>query len=111
MGTMDSAADGDSLVAVYDSAQFQALQRRSNVFIVWTSVAFYGWWLLLILLAAFAPDFFRKGIHGSFNVGLLFVTLSFLIVVAISALYLRFARTRLDPLSEQIRGDLEGDLR
>ncbi|MEU6008143.1 DUF485 domain-containing protein [Streptomyces sp. NPDC047453] len=113
MGTMDSAAeaDGNRYVAVYDSAQFKDLRRRSNTFIAWASVIFYGWWLLVLLLAAFVPDFFRKGLGGPMNVGLLFVLLSLALVVTVSAVYLRFARTRLDPLSERIRADLEGDLR
>jgi len=111
MDTMGSAAAGDRYVAVYESTQFKALQRRSHTFTAWASVIFFGWWFLVILLAAFVPDFFRKGLGGPMNVGLLFVLLSLHLVVAISVVYLRFARTRLDPLSEQIRADLEGDLR
>lgn len=111
MGTTGPAAAGDRYVAVYESTQFKALRRRSNTFIAWASAIFYGWWLLVILLGAFVPDFFRKGLGGPMNVGLLFVFLSLNLVVAISVVYLRFARTRLDPLSEQIRADLEGDLR
>jgi uncharacterized membrane protein (DUF485 family) len=111
MGTLSSAADGDRYLAVYDSAQFKVLRRRSNAFIIWASVILSGWWILFLLLAAFAPDFFRQGIGGPMNVGLLFVALSMNLVAAIAAVYLRFARTRLDPLSEQIRAELEGDLR
>jgi uncharacterized membrane protein (DUF485 family) len=111
LGTMDLTADADRYVAVYDSAQFKALRRRSNTFIAWASVIFYGWWFIVILLAAFAPGFFRKGLGGPMNVGLLFVSLSMGLVVAICAVYLRLARTRLDPLSERIRADLEGELR
>jgi uncharacterized membrane protein (DUF485 family) len=111
MGTVNPAADGDRYLAVYDSAQFTALRRRSNTFIAWTGFIFYGWWLLVILLAAFVPEFFRKGLGGPMNVGLLFVLLSFALVTAVTTLCLRFARTRLDPLSEQIRADVEGDLR
>lgn len=111
MGTMDSAAGGDRYVAVYESAQFQDLRRRSNAFIVWGSVAFFGWWFLVILLAAFAPAVLRTGLGGPMNVGLLFIGLSMAFVVVLAAVYMRYARTRLDPLSEQIRADLEGDLR
>jgi len=111
MGTTGSAAAGDRYVAVYDSAQFKALRRRSNTFIIWASVAFYGWWLLVIVLAAFVPDLLRQGLGGPMNVGLLCILLSLALVVAISVAALRFARTRLDPLSEQIRADLEGDPR
>jgi len=111
VGTIDSATYQDRYVAVYDSARFKVLQRRSNTFIIWASVVFYGWWLLVILLAAFVPDFFRTGLAGPVNVGLLFVFLSVNFVTVMSVVYLRFARTRLDPLSEQIRAELEGDFR
>jgi uncharacterized membrane protein (DUF485 family) len=111
MGTTDSLADADRYVAVHDSAQFKALRRQSNSFILWASVIFFGWWFLGCALAAFVPDFFRRGIGGPMNVGLLFVLLSFASVVTTAAVYMRYARTRLDPLSEQIRADLEGDLR
>lgn len=111
MGKVDPGADGDRYAAVFDSAQFKALSRRSNTFIAWASGIFYGWWILVILLAAFAPDFFRTGLGGPMNVGLLFVGISFALVVVVSVVALRFAGSRLDPVSEQIRADLEGDLR
>lgn len=110
MGTMRSAASGDRYLAVYDSAQFKTLRRRSDAFIVWASVTFYGWWFLVVVLATFVPDFFRKDVVGPVNVGLLAVFVSLHLVLAIAVVYLRFARTRLDPLSERIRADLEGSL-
>jgi uncharacterized membrane protein (DUF485 family) len=111
MGTMDTAAEGDRYVAVYNSAEFTALRRKSNGFIAGTSVIFYGWWFIGILLAAFAPDFYRQELVGPINVGLVYVFLSLNVVMAVTVGYLRFARTRLDPLSERIRADLEGELR
>jgi len=111
MSTMDSAGKGDRYAAVYDSPQFTTLRRRSNTFLAWSSATFYGWWLLVILLAAFVPSLFRVKLGGPVNIGLVAVFVSLHLVVAISVVYLRFARTRLDPLSEQIRAELEGDLR
>jgi uncharacterized membrane protein (DUF485 family) len=111
MATVDSAADDDRYQAVYDSAEFQDLRRRSNTFIGWTAAVFYGWWLLVIALAAFVPSFFATSIGGPMNVGLVAVMISFALVVAVSALSLRHARTQLDPLSDRIRADVEGDLR
>lgn len=110
MSTANSAGD-DRYVAVHASAQFRALRRQSNALTIWASVTFLGWWFLTILLAAFAPDFFRQGIGGPMNVGLLFILLSFAVVVATAAVHMRYASSRLDPLSEQIRADLEGDPR
>jgi uncharacterized membrane protein (DUF485 family) len=114
-GDMDTGGSaitaGDRYSAVYDSARFQALQRRSNTFIGWASVLFYGWWFTGIVLAAFAPGVFRQGLGGPFNVGILFLVLSFALVAVVSLLYMRFATNRLDPTGEQIRADLEGGLR
>lgn len=111
MGTMNLPADDDRYVAVHDSARFKALRRQSNAFIRRASVIFFGWWFLGCALATFVPEFFRQKLGDTMNVGLLFVLLSFAFVVTLSGVYLRYARTRLDPLSEQIRADLEGDLR
>ena len=111
MATVDSAADGDRYQAVYDSAEFKDLRRRSNRFIGWTAAAFYGWWLLVIMLAAFVPGFFATSIGGPMNIGLVVLMISFALVLAVSTLSLRHARTQLDPLSDRIRADAEGDLR
>jgi uncharacterized membrane protein (DUF485 family) len=111
MATVDSAADADRYQAVYDSSEFKDLRRRSNRFIGWTAAIFYGWWLLVIFLGAFAPDVFRTKITGPMNVGLVVLMVSFALVLAVSAVSLRHARTQLDPLSDRIRADVEGDLR
>ena len=111
MGTVDSAAEGDRYIAVSESAQFKVLRRKSNVFIAWTAALFYGWWLAVIGLAAFVPDFFRSGVVGPINVGLLFVLVSFFLVVVVSTVSLRYARTQLDPLSDRIRAEVEGNPR
>jgi len=111
MSTTSSEVARDRYVAVHGSTQFKALQRRSNTFIVWASAVFYGWWFLVVVLAAFFPKVLRQGLGGPLNVGLLFIFISLNLVVVLSGVYLRFARTQLDPLSEKIRADLEGDLR
>lgn len=107
MGAVDSAPD-DRYTAVYDSARFTALRRKSDSFIGWTAAAFYGWWLITIGLAAFVPDFFRTSIGGPLNVGLLFVLISFALVMVVSTMALRYARTQLDPLADEVRADVEG---
>ncbi|GAA4444158.1 DUF485 domain-containing protein [Phytohabitans houttuyneae] len=111
MGPTDSAAASERYVAAYESTQFQDLRRRSNTFIVWASVIFYGWWFVGIALAAFVPEIYRTGLGGPMNVGLLFLILSFALVAVVTVAYMRYASTRLDPVSERIRADLEGGLR
>ncbi|MFI7702189.1 DUF485 domain-containing protein [Nonomuraea sp. NPDC049480] len=111
MGTTRSLPDGDRYVAVHDSARFKALRRQLQTFTLWASVAFTGWWLLTILLGALAPDFYRQTVVGNLNVGTLFVLGTFVLVLVITPMYLKYARTRLDPVADQIRADLEGDPR
>ncbi len=111
MGTTSSLSDGDRYVAIHDSARFKALRRQLQTFTLWASVAFTGWWFLTILLGALAPGFYRQTVAGNVNVGMLFVLVTFVLVLVITPIYLRYARTRLDPLAEQIRADLEGDPR
>ncbi|MEV4807748.1 DUF485 domain-containing protein [Nonomuraea sp. NPDC049421] len=108
MGTTNSLPDGERYVAVHGSARFKALRRQSQSFTLWASVVFTGWWFLTILLGAYAPSFYRQTVIGNVNVGLLFVLVSFALVLVITLLHLRHARTRLDPLAEQIKADMEG---
>lgn len=111
MGTTSSRADGDRYVAVHDSARFRDLSRQLQTFTLWASVAFTGWWLLAIVLGAFAPGFYSLTVAGPVNVGMLFVLGTFVLVLVLIPMYLKYARTRLDPLATQIRADLEGDPR
>jgi uncharacterized membrane protein (DUF485 family) len=111
MATVAPTEVTDRYLALYENSRFTTLRHRSNTLIAWTSAAFYGWWLLVIMLAAFVPSFFRGRLVGPVNVGLLFVFLSLTLVVVVSVVVVRLARTRLDPISELIQADVEGDLR
>jgi uncharacterized membrane protein (DUF485 family) len=107
----NSVTADDRYVAAYNSMEFTALRRRSNAFLTGACVFFYGWWFAGILLATFVPDFFRQKLGGPVNVGLLYVFLTLTLVLVVAVVYLRFASTRLDPASEEIRVALEGDPR
>ncbi|WBB50426.1 DUF485 domain-containing protein [Verrucosispora sp. WMMA2044] len=111
MAKRNSPSNSDRYSAVHDSAQFTVLRRNAQTFTLRACVAFTGWWFLAILLGAYAPGFYRRTIVGSFNVGLLFVLVTFALVLAITVAYLKYARTRLDPLADEIRAEFEGNLR
>lgn len=111
MGATKSLPDDERYVAVHDSARFKDLRRKWQVFTLRATVTFVGWWFLSIGLGAFRPSFYTVRVVGSLNVGLIFVLVTFALVLVIITSYLRYARTRMDPLGEQIRADLEGDLR
>ena len=60
-----------------------------------------------MLLAAFATDFMGQRVWGDITVGLLFGLGQFVTTFAITMAYVSFANRKLDPLSAEIREDLE----
>jgi uncharacterized membrane protein (DUF485 family) len=111
MGTTNSLSEGERYAAVYDSTRFKALRHEFSRFAVPATVVFVGWWFLAILLGAYAPGFFGLSVIGSVNVGTLAIMVTFALVIVIAAMYFKHARTRLDPLADEIRADAEGGLR
>ncbi|MEV0134076.1 DUF485 domain-containing protein [Dactylosporangium sp. NPDC050688] len=111
MGTSNSLSDGERFVAIHDSTRFTALRHQYRRFAAPASVVFIGWWVLASLLGAYAPGFYRQTVIASVNVGMLVVLGTFVLVLVIAAMYLRYARTQLDPAADQIRADAEGGTR
>jgi uncharacterized membrane protein (DUF485 family) len=69
---------------------------------------FISWYFLFVIVAVFAPSFMRIGVFGTINVGLCFGALQFASTFTIAVCYRRWARRRLDPLSDKLRNRLEG---
>ena len=57
---------------VQRSPEFQALRRRFRAFVFPMTGLFLAWYLLYVLLAAYAPDFMGIRVAGNITVGLLF---------------------------------------
>ncbi len=68
---------------------------------------FLAWYLLYVLLAAFAPHVMAVPIVGHVNVGLIFGLLQFVSTFAITMGYVHFANRHLDPVSTRIREQVE----
>lgn len=94
-------------VAVQRSQEFQELKNRFRRFVFPLSVAFLVWFLLYVLLAAYAHDFMARPLLGNINVGIVLGLGQFVSTFIITMLYVRFAGRRLDPISTSIRADLE----
>jgi len=93
---------------VQRSAEFTELRRRLRGFVFPMTAAFLAWYLLYVLMATYARGFMSQKVVGNINVGLIFGLLQFVSTFVITALYVRYANNRLDPLSGQIRTQLEG---
>jgi uncharacterized membrane protein (DUF485 family) len=111
MSTTNSLPDAERYVATHDSTRFQTLRHRYQRFAVPASLIFVGWWFISILLGAYAPGFFGLTVFADVNVGTLFVMVAFALVLVIAGMYLKYARTELDPLADEVRAEAEGGLR
>ncbi|MBB4685608.1 uncharacterized membrane protein (DUF485 family) [Amycolatopsis jiangsuensis] len=92
---------------VHESAEFRQLRARLRRFVFPMAVLFLAWYLLYVLLADYAHGFMSTKLAGNFTVGLLFGLLQFVSTFVITALYVRYANRKLDPLAERIRDDIE----
>ncbi|MFE3198741.1 DUF485 domain-containing protein [Embleya sp. NPDC059237] len=87
--------------------RFGALKRRQRSFIFPVTAAFLSWFLLYVVMSAYARDFMAKELMNHINVALVFGLLQFVSTFLIAWAYSRFARTRLDPVATELREELE----
>jgi uncharacterized membrane protein (DUF485 family) len=102
-------ATGPDWAKIQESAEFTELRRRLRGWAFPMTVAFLVWYLLYVLLSAYAHGFMSTKLWGNINVGLVFGLLQFVSTFLIAGLYVRHANRKLDPLSDKIRGDIEGE--
>ncbi|GLZ46503.1 clumping factor B [Actinomycetospora sp. NBRC 106375] len=96
---------------VQSSPEFAALRGRWRRFIFTMSAVFLAWFLVYVLLAAYARDFMNTRIGDSnITVGLIMGLLQFVSTFAIATIYVRFADKHLDPEAERLRRQVEEKL-
>lgn len=108
MNPAGQVAAGELWSSTQDSVEFAALRRRLYRFVFPVSAFFLGWYLLYVVLADYAHDFMGLRLAGNITVGLVLGLLQFVSTFVITALYVRFASRRLDPMAERIRQRVEG---
>lgn len=87
--------------AVERSPEFQELVRRRRAFVLPATVFFLAWYLGFILLAGYAPDFMGGSVYEGLTVGYCLALSQFVMVWALTWLYLRQANRVFDPLRER----------
>jgi len=110
-GHAPSAVSSSAYTEVQGSERFQELKRKHRSIAFPLAAIFLAWYFLYVLMADYAHDFMSKKISGNITVGLVFGLLQFVSTFAITTIYVRYANKNLDPLSEDIRHDLEGGAR
>ncbi|MEU9883952.1 DUF485 domain-containing protein [Sphaerisporangium sp. NPDC051011] len=93
---------------VQAGAEFQELRRRYRNWAFPVTVAFLVWYLLYVVLSAWARGFMGTKVLGDINVALIFGALQFVSTFLIAWLYARHADRKLDPLADKLRGEIEG---
>ncbi|MFF5295181.1 DUF485 domain-containing protein [Paractinoplanes globisporus] len=93
--------------AVQRSEDFQRLRRKLRSFIFPMTVAFFLWYLLYVLLSAYARGFMSAKIVGNINVALVFGLLQFVSTFLIAWVYARYSARELDPIADSIRNKME----
>jgi uncharacterized membrane protein (DUF485 family) len=88
--------------------RFAELRRRYRGFVFPMTVAFLAWYLLYVLMSAFARGFMDTKVVGHLNVAFFFGLLQFVSTFVIAWAYSRFANSRIDPLATELREELEG---
>ncbi|MFC9999214.1 DUF485 domain-containing protein [Nocardia sp. NPDC127526] len=94
--------------AVQASPEFQELRHRLRRFVFPMTALFLAWYLVYVLLGAYAHDFMANKVVGNINVGLLLGLAQFVSTFVITGLYVRFANRELDPRAAAIREHMEG---
>ncbi|WP_406285456.1 DUF485 domain-containing protein [Embleya sp. NBC_00896] len=87
--------------------RFVGLKKRQRSFIFPVTAAFLAWFLLYVVMSAYARDFMAKELFDHINVALVFGLLQFVSTFVIAWAYSRFARIRLDPVAIELREELE----
>lgn len=87
--------------------EFQAYKRRFRRFVFPLTVAFMVWFLLYVFLAAYAHDLMATPVPVFVNLGILLGLAQFVTTFAITMWYVSFANRKLDPVTEELRAELE----
>jgi uncharacterized membrane protein (DUF485 family) len=99
---------GDRYVAVQESGEFAGLRKALRSFVFPMTVAFLAWYLLYVVLSAYARDFMATKLVGNINIAFVFGILQFVSTFGIAILYSRYAARKLDPIATRLRVELEG---
>jgi uncharacterized membrane protein (DUF485 family) len=99
--------DAATYVALQRSAAFVRLRSRSRRYLAAMAALILGAFVVTVWLAGWLPGSLAVLVVGHVNVGLLFAVGLILLPAFISAIHLRYAGRRLDPLAERIREEFE----
>jgi uncharacterized membrane protein (DUF485 family) len=96
-----------AFVAMHSDPRFVELKRRLYTFVFPMSIAFMAWYLLYVLMSAFARDLMATVLFGNVNVALVFGILQFASTFGVAVLYTMYARRNLDASATELSDELQ----
>lgn len=102
------AGGGSTFLEVQATEEFQGLKRTLRRFIFPATIGFLAWYLLYVLMSAYARGFMGTELFGNINVAYVFGLLQFVSTFVIAFVYSRYADKHFDPTADRIRHRLEG---
>ncbi|WP_370942889.1 DUF485 domain-containing protein [Amycolatopsis sp. cg5] len=99
---------GPDFAEIRESAEFVSLRSRLRRFVFPMSLAFFGWYLTYVLLAAYAHEFMSLKVVGEVNMAIVLGLGQFASTAVITAVYVKFANRRIDPRVDEVRARAEG---
>ncbi|TQS41416.1 DUF485 domain-containing protein [Cryptosporangium phraense] len=100
---------GRRAIAMQASDEFAQLRHTIRRFIFPMTAAFLVWYLLYVVLSAYARDFMGTKVVGNINIAFVFGILQFVSTFLIAWLYSRYAAQRFDPQAESIKAELDAE--
>ncbi|WP_242908881.1 DUF485 domain-containing protein [Actinomadura terrae] len=88
-------------------ARFLLLRRRYARLTTGVAVGFLGWYFGYVALSGFARGLMARKVVGNVNVALLLGLLQFVSTFVLAAVYVGYARCRIDPLAARLRADAQ----
>ena len=101
----------ESYENIQASPEFQGLKRSLRRFAFPMTAAFLAWYLLYVLMSAYARGFMGTKLLGNINVAYVFGLLQFISTFVIAFIYAKHAERNLDPVADKLRGEIEGGRR
>lgn len=101
-----SSPGEDRVIEMGASENFASLKRKFRRFVFPMTVAFLLWYLLYVVLSAYARDFMAAKVGGNVNVAFIFGLLQFVTTFGIAWWYSSYARREIDPRAEEIKSEL-----
>jgi uncharacterized membrane protein (DUF485 family) len=106
-GAVNTPPPNSTYVEMEADPRFAELRHRFRRFVFPATAAFLVWYLLYVLLSAYARGFMDTKLVGNFNVAFLFGLLQFVSTFGIAWAYARYADRNLDPIAAELRASVE----